>query len=220
MIMKKGNDLIHQVIQEVDLPSSSSRIEAGSLSDSDKIALGDSINEIFTIFQLNYGNQFFAAFANPQDQTLAKRMWMNSLACFAPEQILGAAKCAIEQCQYLPNLNQMMNLCYEQGHHGLPSARDAYIEACNARSPKAAHNWSHPAVYYAGKKAGWFTLSSETERVAFPAFERKYRDLCQRVLDGEELVVKGPQLLTEKPSKPLTNSENQARLKTLKKLLR
>jgi hypothetical protein len=217
--MKKGNDLINQVIQEADLPSSSSRIGVGSLSDNEKVALGDSINEIFTIFQLNYGNQFFAAFSNPEDQTLAKKMWMNSLASFSPKQILSAAKCAIEQCQYLPNLNQMMNLCYEQGHHGLPSAREAYIEACNASSPKSAHNWSHPAIYFAGKDTGWFTLSSETERTAFPAFEKKYRDLCQRVFDGEEFAVEGPQLLTEQPSTPLTKPENQERLKALQKKL-
>ena len=46
---------------------------------------------------------------------------------------------------------------------GLPSPRQAYIEACGASSPKRDYPWSHEAVYLAGQGAGWFVLANESE---------------------------------------------------------
>ena len=59
--------------------------------------------------------------------------------------------------------------CCQQGLSdlGLPSARDAYMEACRAPSPRAAQAWSHPAVYLAGRDSDWFFLANNTERETY-----------------------------------------------------
>ncbi|MCV6604533.1 MAG: replication protein P [Porticoccaceae bacterium] len=180
----------------------------------------DAINQTFTLFQLNYHNQFFSAFPDQQDQDFTKKLWLESLGKFTSPQILQAAKAAIEQCEYLPNLHRMIQLCQNQGPGGaLPSAHDAYVEACHASSPKAAFNWSHPAVYHAAVETGWHTLSSEMERKAFPLFEKSYQAICQRVLSGEQLTVEAPAQLEEQPGKPLSREESRNRAAELKKLL-
>ncbi|UTW46694.1 hypothetical protein KFE80_10330 [bacterium SCSIO 12696] len=172
------------------------------------------------MFQLNYHNQFFSAFPDQQDQDFTKKLWLESLGKFTPQQILQAAKAAIEQCEYLPNLHRMIQLCQQQGPGGaLPSAHDAYVEACNAPTPKATYRWSHPAVYHAALETGWYVLGNEVERKAFPLFEKNYQDICQRVLSGEKLVVEAPELLEEKPAEPLSKAESRERVAELKELL-
>lgn len=219
--MKDSNDLINQAVREAGPSSNNSPTAAGQADHkADKEALVDAINQTFTLFQLNYHNQFFSAFPAQQDQDFTKKLWLDSLSAFSPEQILQAAKAAIEQCEYLPNLHRMMELCHQQGPGGgLPSARDAYIEACNAPTPKAGHNWSHPAVYHAAVKTGWYLLASEVENKAFPSYEKKYREMCNRVLAGEKLTVQAPELLEEKAAEALPKSENSVRVVELKKLL-
>ena len=176
---------------------------------------------MFALFRLNYHNQYYSAYPGTDELNQNKRLWLESLARFSPEQILRAAKHAIEECEYLPNLHRMIELCREQGPGGgLPSARDAYLEACHAPSPKAAHNWTHPAVYHAGLQSGWYLLANEAEKVALPVFEKKYRDICKRVLAGAELTVAAPPMLEEKAAPPLSAKQNRARLKALKKLLK
>ncbi|MGS2724741.1 replication protein P [Porticoccus sp. GXU_MW_L64] len=216
--MKDSNELTQQVAQEAVQSSSKSPTEAGSQKR--KEAIGDTINQIFGLFQLNYHNQFFAAYPSAEDQILTKKLWLESLSRFTPQQILQGAKAAIEQCEYLPNLHRMMQLCQNQGPGGaLPGAHDAYLEACNAPAPKVAFNWSHPAIYHAAVQTGWYVLGNEVERKAFPLFEKNYQDVCQRVLAGEQLVVEAPELLEEQPGEPLSKEKSQERLAQLKELL-
>lgn len=174
---------------------------------------------MFALFRLNYHNQYYSAYPGTKELNQNKRLWLESLARFSQEQILRAAKQAIEECEYLPNLHRMIELCRKQGPGaGLPSVRDAYLEACNATSPKAAYNWSHPAVYHAGVQSGWYLLANEVEKIAFPVFEKKYRDICQRVLAGEKLTIDTQPLLEEKAAQPLSAKQNRVRIKALKKL--
>ena len=99
---------------------------------------------------------------------------------------------------------------------GLPNARRAYVEACTAPAPKNAFKWSHPAVYYAGKAAGWQLLASEPEQVALPLFEHHYANCCDRVVRGEQLQVNPPQPLPEKIKEYLAPTELKNRLKVLR----
>ncbi len=147
-------------------------------------------------------------------------MWLNSLAHFAPETILRGARKVIEESEYLPTLNRMIRACQgEPEKFGLLDAHAAYVEACRAPSPKAAHNWSHPAVYHAGCASDWYFLMSNAEKVAFPIFERHYLKLCERVMNGAELPAPNIQLLPETIETPLTKEENLKRMEALRKQL-
>lgn len=133
------------------------------------------------------------------------------------EHILKGARHAIEHSEYLPTLNRMLECC-QQGlaDLGLPTAHDAYVEACRAASPKSAQAWSHPAVYLAGRDSDWFFLANTTERTSWPVFKEHYDRYCARVLRGESLSIPAPAALEKKPSKPLSREEQLARLHELR----
>ena len=173
------------------------------------------MNEVFGLLKLSYHNQFNAAFPDVQTLNHAKRLWLESLAGFSPEQILAGTKRAIKQCEYLPTIHKMLQLCAE-GDSGLPEPRAAYREACNAPSPKANYKWSHPAVYHAGRAADWFFLANNPEQSAYPVFAAHYKKICERLMAGEQLPAPEQTLLERKPTKPLSKSENAKKLAELR----
>lgn len=170
------------------------------------------------MFRLNYHNQYFAAFADLESLNLAKRLWLEALARFAPETILRGAKRVIEQSDYLPTVHKMIVACEgDNTAHGLPEVHAAYVEACNAPSPKAEQQWSHPAVYLAGKATDWYFLANSNERTALPVFTEHYRTLCDQVRNGSKLSLPALKALPETIEHPLSKDQNLARLSELKK---
>jgi len=176
---------------------------------------------VFALFQINYHNQYFSAFGdNTKSENLAKNLWLNKLSQFAPETICGAAEKIIAENDYLPTLHKMLAACRQVGMpEGLPSPRNAYIEACNKPSPKAAQNWSHAAVYLAARDCGWHMLSNEIERKALPLFKEIYLQYCDRVLSGEQFAVEPPPGLPETSATTASRAQNRKQLKKLQQLL-
>lgn len=180
----------------------------------------DAINQMFAEFELAYHNQYHKAFPDEGALNLAKKYWLNSLANFSPEVILAAVRKLVQTQTFLPTLANIVDACKSgMSLFGLLDAHEAYLEACRMPTPKAMQNWSHPAVYLAGKNTGWFELANQTEAQIFPLFEYYYSQLVQRVLQGEELVVNSPAPLPETVDTPLSAKENQSRLQELKKNL-
>lgn len=177
----------------------------------------EAINQVFSLFLLNYHNQFYAAF--PEDSKLVqiKRLWLEALGEIPVEQILKGAKHAIESSEYLPTLNRMLECC-QQGlaDYGLPAPREAYMEACQAGSPRTAQNWSHPAVYLAGRDSDWYFLSNNPERTTWPVFRDHYQRYCAQVLRGESLQVPESDRIEHKAPEPLTREEQLAELARLR----
>lgn len=233
--MQDSNPLIQQVAQEIAASSRTSPIAAGpndspeahgpkSTGHTSTAHIGtahiDALNEVFTLFRINYHNQYYKAYSDTQVLNQIKKLWLESLRHFAPEKILRGARKVIEESEYLPTLHRMIRAC--QGNpeqFGLLDVHSAYIEACRAPSPKAAQRWSHPAVYHAGVAADWFFLSSNSEKVAFPIFERHYLRLCEKVMGGAELPQPNVAALPETIETPLSKEENQQRLESLRKQL-
>ena len=169
--MASNKDLVQQVVSEIATSSTRSQTEAGHPETTPQSPeLIDAINQVFALFQINYHNQYFSAFGdNTRSENLAKNLWLNKLSQFSAETICGAAEKIIADNDYLPTLHMMLEACRQVGMpKGLPSPRNAYIEACNKPSPKSSQDWSHAAVYLAGRDCGWHTLSNEIERKAFP----------------------------------------------------
>ncbi|WP_175453046.1 replication protein P [Microbulbifer yueqingensis] len=196
--------------------STSSRTQTGNASGGEQLdERKRALNEVFGLLKLSYHNQFNSAFPDTETLNHAKRLWLESLAAFTPAQMVAGAKRAIRQSEYLPTVHKMLQFC-AAGDNGLPEARAAYREACNAPSPKATFNWSHPAVYHAGRAANWFFLANNPEHVAYPVFAEHYRKICARVLEGEALPKPEQPLLEEKPGKPLSKTENAERMAKLR----
>ncbi|AQA20072.1 hypothetical protein BST95_00145 [Halioglobus japonicus] len=177
----------------------------------------EAINQVFALFRLNYHNQYFAAYSEASQLNQVKRLWLESLADFPVEQILKGAKHAIENSEYLPTLNRMIECC-QAGlvELGLPAPHDAYVEACQAPSPKSAQAWSHPAVYLAGRDSEWFFLANNEERLTWPVFRSHYQRYCAAVLRGESLTIPAPEALEKHAPEPLSNDEQLAALKELR----
>lgn len=179
------------------------------------------ITRLFAEFQFAYHNQYHKAFPHAEDLIIAKKFWLQSLADFPAQLIQQAGKSLIRNQQYLPTIAAMVQAC-EQGAElfGLPAARTAYLEACRAASPKHEQQWSHPAVYLAGRASDWYFLANESESVAFPVFEHHYTRLCREVMQGKELSMEAPKPLPEKIERQLESNELQSRIRQLKKELK
>jgi hypothetical protein len=221
--MQDSNSLIHQAEQKIAALQSNSTTGAGQAREEslkpDQAHI-DAITQVFALFRVNYHNQYYAAFNDIELLNQAQRLWLHSLVEFTPETILRGAKKVIKESDYLPTLNRMVRACQGSPEEfGLPDAHKAYVEACQAPSPKAAYAWSHPAVYHAGCASDWYFLASNNEKNAFPIFERHYLKLCARVINGEELPAPNVPALPQTIETPLTREENLKRMDDLRKQL-
>lgn len=188
-----------------------------------KIASGDdhinAINQVFAIFRRNYHNQYYKAFPDERELSITKRLWLESLQKFSAQSILQAARSVIESSEFLPTLRTMINHCELQNDLGLPDPHQAYIEACRAPSPKAEYQWSHLAVYYAGKECDWFFLQSNSENTAFPVFKKAYERICREVREGRTLQTPSMPAIAANSEKILDKHDNLSRLESFKKRL-
>lgn len=181
----------------------------------------DAINQVFVLFRINFHNQYYSAFPDADTLTHTKKLWLESLKGFSPDQILRGAKRVIEQSEYLPTLHKMIELCRGDNHDfGLPDPRQAFIEACQAPSPKSNYGWSHPAVYFAGKDCDWFFLASNTEQQTFPVFKENYQRWCDRVKAGEKLPSITLKQIENSAATPLDKKANKEQLQALRKQLK
>ena len=226
--MADSKNLIQQVARGIEAskttsPTAAGRTEPGSNTSTEAAeeALVDAINQVFALFRLNYHNQFYAAYPDSGQLNQVKKLWLEALRGFPVEQVLRGARHAIETSEYLPTLNRMLESCRESlAHFGLPDARAAFQEACRRPSPKSAQPWSHPAVYFAGRDADWFFLSSEPEPVTWPVFQAAYNHWCGRVMAGEELRIEAPAALPESSGEPSSREDALAELAKIRDSLR
>jgi len=173
---------------------------------------------VFALFRLNFGNQYYAAYPDNDTLDSAKRLWLESLAEYPPPQILAAARLVIDSSEYLPTVHRMLECCQQAlSGVGLPDSKDAYHEACNARSPRSAQAWSHPAVYLAGRDTGWFLLSGSEEKTAWPVFRRHYQQWCARALAGESLEIPEVAALERQTTAPLSRKQQKQALEKLRR---
>jgi hypothetical protein len=188
--------------------------------DSEGPDLIDAVNQMFAEFELAYHNQFQKAYGDPDRLVLAKKYWLQCLGDFHPQQILVAARHLVKTQTYLPTVSSVVNAC-EQGMElfGLPTEYEAYVEACRAPAPKSSYNWSHAAVYQAGQQTDWFVLATEPEEKVLPRFAYFYRQLCKRVLHGEDLSMPVAHGLPERSTRVPEPGEQEAHMQALRKKL-
>jgi hypothetical protein len=213
----KGNSVSSNTGYSSNSSSNSSSSNSG-YNGHDQI---DAINQVFAELELAYHNQYHKAYAEEGSIRLAKKYWLECLANFSPQLILQATRTVVTSQQYLPSVATIVQACEESmSQYGLPASHDAYVEACCAEHPKSEQNWSHPAVYLAGKATGWFELSNKTEAQIYSLFETNYRRLCQQVIRGEELVIEKQEALPDHLSRKLSQEENKSRMDELRKQLK
>ncbi len=177
------------------------------------------INEAFESFRVNYHNQFLKAYPDLETLNFAKRLWLSHVQEFDAQRIRMAAQQVIKQSDFLPSIHRFLKALNDPALFGLPSAYDAYIEACRAPTPKANFNWSHMAIYYAGAATDWFLMASQPEDKVFPVFQHNYQILCERVIKGEELEEPVQKALPKETATPMSAADNLKKLKSLRETL-
>jgi len=216
---REAKAVAQAVVHGTAASPTTSRTQAGQ-SSGQKIPRGElveAINQVFALFRLNYHNQFYAAFPDSEQLNQIKRLWLDALSDYPTDLILRGARHAIEHSEYLPTLNRMLESCQQAlNDQGLPSPRDAFIEACEKPSPKQEQAWSHPAVYFAGRDSDWFFLASEPERLTWPEFRRHYENYLLRISRGEQLVMPELSELPEPPRESMSLEERRAALEQLR----
>jgi len=178
------------------------------------------VNQVFAEFELVYHNQYLKAFPSVEKLQLGKQLWFSHLQDYSAEQILKAAHRAIKESEYLPTIASLIKFCEnEWSLYGLPDPRSAYIEACQASSPKVEAQWSHAVVFHAGAATGWFFLANNSEAKALPVFEQHYREFADRVRQGESFTLPQIPALPESLPSQLSHEEQLEKIREIRQLL-
>ena len=123
------------------------------------------IDNLFLKLELAYHYQFYKVFGTDDRLNEGKKLWAISLKSFSPETITKATENVIGAQSYLPTLTDVLKACSEiNSHNGFPSVEEAYIEARKSYAPRTEYSWSHPIVYFTGKKSGWNVLDEKDSR--------------------------------------------------------
>ena len=160
------------------------RPEAASITTETKTM----VNMIFARFMAIYGHKFKSCFETQDEIRIAKREWALSLQYYSEAELVRAIDRCKETLAWMPTVSEFLEVLHDMGgDYGLPSSRQAYYEACRFADRPSQRQWSHQAVYHAGKATEWFRLRSEVEARVFPEFDYNYQIICRRVRAGEQL---------------------------------
>ena len=161
-----------------------------------------SIDALFLKLELAYHYQFYKVFGTDEKLKEGKKLWAISLKDIAPEIILDAVESVVSSQSYLPTLTDLMKACNEINRmDGFPSVEEAYIEARRSYQPRASYNWSHPIVYFVGKKIGWNAINEKDSKENFNTFKHIFNALKIQAIEGKEFKIKQSKVLNDR--KPL-----------------
>ena len=148
------------------------------------------IDSLFLKLELAYHYQFYKVFGTDDRLNEGKKLWATSLKSFSTETILEGIESVVGSQSYLPTLTDLIKACSEiNNQDGFPSVEEAYIEARKSFSPRTEYPWSHPIVYFAGKKIGWNFLDEKDSKELFFSFKKIFNKLKLEAFNGNEFKI-------------------------------
>ena len=178
------------------------------------------INLIFAELEITFHNQFHKAFPDEETLTLAKQLWLAKLEKYQNEIVFTAIDKIIETSKYLPSLSSVLNQIKELKlrEQNIPSSNAAYIEASSlGETSPLDFNWSHPFIYHAGAKVGWYRLKTESEFDIKKEFLSVYEKILEESEFKESLLLLPVNNEEMTDDKPLSSEKQKARLEDIKK---
>lgn len=213
--MKPINQLLTNIIKEkgsaetlpIIPPQTSSQSGDGDL-------MVQVINDLFLFLKTSYSS-FKNNFKTDAEVGHAKREWARTLVengITTPEQIF-IGKIAVRKMggQWAPGPSDFCKMCCPPDL-GIPEMTQAYYEAANAAHNVKAHRWSHGIVYAAGKEVGWHQLKTATAATTQPQFNRVYKDMVNRMHQGETF--KAPEQVKTTENRLTVDAKMKKRTKT------
>ena len=150
-----------------------------------------SIDSLFLKLELAYHYQFYKVFGTDDKLKEGKKLWAVSLKHISSEIILEAIENVISSQSYLPTLTDLLKACNDINRKdGFPSLEEAYFEARRSYQPRKDFNWTHPIVYFAGKKTGWNILDEKNSNQSLQVFRKNYMYLKMQAQNGTEFKIK------------------------------
>ena len=178
------------------------------------------VNLIFAELEITFHNQFHKAFPDEETLTLAKQLWLAKLEKYQNDIVFRAIDKIIETSKYLPSLSAVLNQIKELKllEQNIPSSNTAYIEASSlGETNPLDFNWSHPFVFHAGAKVGWYRLKTEPEFDVKKEFIGAYEEILEESEFKESLLLL-PEIKEEfYEEKPLSSDLQKLRLEKIKK---
>ena len=149
-----------------------------------------SIDSLFLKLELAYHYQFYKVFGTDEKLKEGKKLWAVSLKNISPEVILEAVENVISSQSYLPTLTDLLKACENVNKNdGFLSPEEAYLEARQSYQPRKEFDWTHPIVYFAGKKTGWNILNEKDSNQNFKAFKKNYIAMKIQAQAGKKFVI-------------------------------
>ena len=188
--MKKIKAINQSVIQKISQKEKQTN-PGQKKSITNKKSFVDSIDLLFLKMELAYHYQFYKVFGNDEKLNEGKKLWATSLKKFSPETILKSAEIIVNENSYLPTLTDVLKCCSTIiNDTKFPSAQEAYEEALMSFSPRNKYSWSHPIIYYVGKKIGWGNLIDKKNESSFKLFAMEYEKLKTQFINGKKFDIK------------------------------
>ena len=148
------------------------------------------VNMVFARLRASYGHRFDSTFGDGESLNIAKREWGFCLKDYSEAQLAKALHAAKLKYAWPPAISEFLQLMQANPEDlGLPSAREAYLEACSCRIDPRRFPWRHAIVYEAARLTEFWRLKTGSEKDSWPLFEKHYQALVQRVLNGEEFTI-------------------------------
>ena len=174
-------------------------------STSTKEDLVKAIDSLFLKLELAYHYQFYKVFGTDEKLREGKKLWAVSLKNLPPDIILKGIENVIISQSYLPTLTDLLKACNDiNKNDGFPSVEEAYLEARRSYQPRKKFNWSHPIVFYTGKKVGWDVLNERDTRETFTLFKNTFISLKKEAQKGKRFSIQNNE--NKKTLKPLNKS--------------
>ena len=150
-----------------------------------------SVDSLFLKLELAYHYQFYKVFVTDDKLKEGIKLWAVSLKHISSEIILEAIENVISSQSYLPTLTDLLKACNDINRKdGFPSLEEAYLEARRSYQPRRDFNWTHPIVYFAGKKTGWNILDEKDSNQSLQVFRKNYMYLKMKAQNGTEFKIK------------------------------
>jgi hypothetical protein len=178
------------------------------------------INLIFAELEITFHNQFHKAFPDEETLTLAKQLWLAKLEKYQNEIVFRSIDKIIETSKYLPSLSAVLDQIKKLKllEQNIPSSGVAYIEASSlGEISPLDFKWSHPFVYHAGVKIGWYRLKTESEFNIKKEFFDAYEEILEESEFKESLLLLPENKEEISKDKPLSSKKQKARLENIKK---
>ena len=174
-------------------------------STSTKENLVQAVDSLFLKLELAYHYQFYKVFGTDEKLREGKKLWAVSLKNLPPDIILKGIENVIISQSYLPTLTDLLKACNDiNKNDGFPSVEEAYLEARRSYQPRKKFNWSHPIIFYTGKKVGWDILNERDTKETFTLFKNTFISLKKEAQKGKRFSIQNNE--NKKTLKPFNKS--------------